>query len=448
MGITIDTGMTVLYIICGLAVAGCAVLFAAWVNVRRTGQFASERYAAEAAGKEVERQRAENLARALHEKDVQLARTEAEVAKLREKGESDRQELEKLQASFRLEFRSLANDILDEKSKQFKQTNKESLDQLLNPFKESITEFRKRVEDIYSNENVQRGALKNELKTLMDLNRQVTEETNNLTAALRGNSKVQGDWGEMLLETILERSNLTKGIHYETQTNIKDAAGNNIRPDFILNMPDGKRLVVDSKVSLTAYVNYTEAQDDDSRRRHLADHVRSVRSHVGELGKVGYQQNVLGSPDFVIMFIPAEPAFFAAMQADTELWNDAYGRQVIISAPTNLTAILMVVHDLWKRDDQSRNAIEIADEGAKLYDKFVGFVDTLETVGKNISSAQTNYDRAMNQLKTGSGNLIGRTEKLRKLGVKATKALALSLVESASEEEPDDTPDDTPTEKE
>lgn len=426
--------MTVLYIILGLAVAGCVALLVMWSGARRREQLAEGRLADTAAEKAVEKQRAENLVAALHEKDVVLARTEAEVQKLREKAEHDRQELEKLQASFRLEFRNLANDILEEKSKQFKQTNKESLDRLLNPFKDSMTEFRKRVEDIYSHENEQRGALKNELKTLMDLNRQITEETTNLTAALRGNSKVQGDWGEMILETILERSNLTKGIHYVCQENVKDAAGNNIRPDFIINMPDGKRLVMDSKVSLTAYVNLTEAQDEESRRRHLADHVRSVRSHVNELGKVGYQQNVLGSPDFVIMFVPTEPAFLAAMQADTELWNDAYAKQVIISSPTNLTAILMVVHDLWKRDDQSRNAIEIADEGAKLYDKFVGFVETLETIGRNISSAQTNYDKAMGQLKTGSGNLIGRTEKLRKLGVKATKSLPQTMVDSVPEE--------------
>ena len=427
--------MTVIYIIMGLALAGCAVLLFMWSNYRRREQLASERLAAAEAERSVEKQRAENFMSALHAKDVELARSEAEVRKLQEKAEHDRQELEKLQASFRAEFKNLANDILEEKSKQFKQTNKESMDQLLNPFKDSITEFKKRVEDIYSHENEQRGALKNELKTLMDLNRQITEETTNLTAALRGSGKVQGDWGEMILETILERSNLTKGIHYTCQTNVKDAAGNNIRPDFILNMPDGKRLVIDSKVSLTAYVNYTEAQDEDSRRRHMADHVRSVRSHVNELGKVGYQQSVLGSPDFVIMFVPAEPAFLAAMQADTDLWNDAYAKQVIISAPTNLTAVLMVVHDLWKRDDQSRNAIEIAEEGAKLYDKFVGFVETLESIGKNISSAQVNYDKAMGQLKTGSGNLIGRTEKLRKLGVKATKSLPQSVAEEADDPE-------------
>lgn len=426
--------MTVIYIILGLAVAACLALIIMWSNSRRREQLAGERLTDAVAERGVEKQRADNLAAALHEKDLSLAMTEAEVRKLREKAEHDRQELEKLQASFRAEFRNLANDILEEKSKQFKQTNRESMDQLLNPFKDSITEFKKRVEDIYSHENEQRGALKNELKTLMDLNRQITEETTNLTSALRGSGKVQGDWGEMILETILERSNLTKGIHYTCQTNLKDGSGNNIRPDFILNMPDGKRLVIDSKVSLTAYVNYTEARDEDSRRKHMADHVRSVRSHVNELGRVGYQQNVLGSPDFVIMFIPTEPAFFAAMQADTELWNDAYAKQVIVSAPTNLTAVLMVVHDLWKRDDQSRNAIEIAEEGAKLYDKFVGFVETLETVGKNISSAQMNYDKAMGQLKTGSGNLIGRTEKLRKLGVKATKSLPSGMVGDADDQ--------------
>ena len=359
-------------------------------------------------------------------------RTQAEVMvrTLTERGERDRAELEKLQASFRAEFRNLANDILEEKSVQFKQTNKEALDALLKPFRDNITDFRERVEKIYSAENEQRGALKNEIRNLLDLNRRITEETTNLTNALRGNSKVQGDWGEMILETILDSSNLVNGIHYTLQENFKDGKGNNLRPDVVLRLPDKKQIVIDSKVSLTAFVNYANAEEPEQRDRFLKEHLLSVRRHVDELGAKRYQE-LVNSPDFVIMFIPNEPAFLAALQHDTTIWNDAYRKKVIVSSPTNLFALLKIVDDLWKRDNQNRNALQIAKEGANLYDKFVGFVETLEALGKNLGAASTSYSKAMNQLVSGSGNLVGRTEKLRKLGLKASKNMPERLTEAA-----------------
>ncbi len=360
-------------------------------------------------------------------------RLRAENQSLRDKAENDRQELEKLQASFRAEFRNLANDIMEEKSKQFKEINRESMELLLKPFRDNISDFKRRVEDIYSQENEQRGALKAEIKNLMDLNRRITEETNHLTAALKGNSKVQGDWGEVILDTILESSNLVNGIHYTTQTNLKDEAGNNRRPDVILRLPEGKEIVIDSKVSLTAFVNYTRAEETDARNRFMKEHLRSIRAHVEELGRKSYQE-LLNSPDFVIMFVPTEPAFLAALQSDPEIWNDAYRKKVIISSPTNLFALLKIVDDLWKRDNQSKNALRIAEEGGNLYNKFVGFVETLENIGKGISAAGAAYEKAMTQLKTGSGNLIGRTEKLRKLGVKATKSLPPALLQEKDED--------------
>lgn len=432
--------MNVVYIILMAALAACLIALAILYSsaVKRAHELSAE--------KEVEKARAENLAAAIHDrqlesaaalhnKEMEIARSEAEISRLREKADHDKAELEKLQASFRMEFKNLANDILEEKSKQFKEVNKESLNQLLSPFKGSLDDFRKRVDEIHTSNTEQSGAMKKELRMLMELNRQITEETTNLTRALKGNSKIQGDWGEMILETILERSHLTPGQHYTKQTNIKDEQGNNLRPDFIINMPDGKRLVIDSKVSLTAYVAFTEARNEDERKKCMNEHLRSVRGHVTELGRVGYQQNVLGSPDFVVMFVPTEAAFLAAIQSDSELWNEAYDKKVLISSPTNLTAILMVVHDLWKRDEQSSNSIEIAEEGAKMYDKFVGFVETLEKIGKNIGSAQSSYEDAMKQLKSGSGNLVGRTEKLRKLGVKATKSMPASVLAASDEDE-------------
>lgn len=351
-------------------------------------------------------------------------RTEAQTIteQLKTQAIREREELDKLQGTFRTEFRNMANDILEEKSRQFKETNRESLEVLLKPFKTNISEFRERVEKIYSHENEQRGMLKNEIQNLLKLNHQITQETTNLTNALRGNSKVQGDWGEMILETILDNSNLIKGIHYTTQENLKDEHGNNLRPDVILNLPEGKRIVIDSKVSLTSFVGYVNSDDAPSRERLLKEHLSSVRKHVDELGSKRYQ-NLIESPDFVIMFIPNEPAFMAALQGDSTIWNDAYNKKVIISSPTNLFALLKIVDDLWKRDNQSRNAIEIADEGAKLYDKFVLFLDSLTELGKSIDQSSRNYEKALNQLKTGTGNLVSRTEKLRKLGLKASKTL-------------------------
>lgn len=424
--------MTILYIICGLLLIGCVALgVMLWGSRRRELQSELRREASESS--------AAKLSAELSAKNevvtglsADYARACSRIEALTQQAQRDKEELEKIQASFRIEFRNLANEILEEKSRQFKTTNKEEMDSILKPFRDSIGEFKDRVEKIYADENQQRGALKNELRNLHELNKRITEETTNLTNALKGNSKVQGDWGEMILETILERSNLIRDIHYKKQLNVKDEAGNNQRPDFVLYMPDGKRLVIDSKVSLTSYVAFTECELEEDRRRHLAAHVRSVRSHVAELGRVGYQQNVAGSPDFVIMFIPTEAAFLAAIQADAEIYNDAYAKQVVISSPTNLTGILMIIHDLWKRDDQSRNAIKIATEGARLYDKFVGFVETMEGVGKGLDNASKSYEKAIKQLSEGPGNLVGRAEKLRLLGVNAAKSMPAKMAASAN----------------
>ena len=250
---------------------------------------------------------------------------------------------------------------------------------------------------------------------------------------------MQGDWGEMLLETILDSSHLTKGIHYETQHNLKDEQGNNLRPDVILKLPEGKRIVIDSKVSLTAYVAYTESATPEDASRAVKDHLRSVRAHVDELSGKCYQtlldRTRSESPDFVIMFVPSEPAFLLAMQQDASLWGYAYNKKVIVSSPTNLFALLKIVDDLWKRDMQSRNARKIADEGGKLYDKFMGFTETLVDLGKSISASSERYERAIKQLKTGRGNLIRRTEQLRELGVKATKSLPNQLSDYDEEDE-------------
>ncbi len=365
---------------------------------------------------------------------IDSAKAGAEVAHLREKAESDRSDREQMQEAFRAEFQLLAARIFDEKSAAFRATNKESLDLLLKPFKDNLIDFRKRVEDIYSEENRQHGALKSELNHLLELNRRITEETSNLTSALRGSSKVQGDWGEMILERMLESSNLQKGVHYFVQENFKDETGANVRPDITLTLPEGKRIVIDSKVSLTAWVDYTGAADDEAEREgHMKRHVASMRQHINELHARNYQGAVADSPDFVIMFVPGEPAFMSALQSDSTLWAEGYNKKVIVSSPTNLFALLRIVDDLWKRDNQSKHALEIARQGGALYDKFVGFVSSLEDVGRNLDRAHKSYDEAFGQLSGGKGNLVGRAERLREMGVKASKKLPAALLDESEE---------------
>ena len=385
----------------------------------------AERHAAEAEERLAASERESRAARERAEAEIRTlieARTKAEAAaealerKIRE-GKAEREQAEEL---LRVQFRNLANDILSEQTRHFKETNREALDLLLKPFKENIADFRTRVEQIYSTEREQHGELKGELKNLMELNRRITAETTNLTNALKGNSKVQGDWGEMILETILDNSNLIRGVHYDTQLNIKDEAGNNLRPDVVLHLPEKKDIVIDSKVSLTAFVGYSSADTEEERRRYLAAHIASVRQHVTELGRKEYQRR-LNSPDFVIMFIPNEPAFLAALQNDTAIWSDAYDKKVIISSPTNLFALLKLVADLWKYNDQDKNTKEIAACGLKLYEQLVAFTASLEGVGTALDKACDAYEDAHKRLCTGNDNIIRVGERLRKTARLQTK---------------------------
>ncbi len=355
------------------------------------------------------------------------------VQRTKEQAEERQAEQQQREAQLRDQFKSLASDIFKEQTQQFREGNNESISSLLTPFKQDITSFRDRVETIYNFENEQRGALKNELERLLELNRRITTETANLTNALRGNSKVQGDWGEMILETILESSNLVKGSQYFTQTNFKDEAGNNLRPDVVLSLPEGKQIVIDSKTSLTAFVNYVNCEEPQERRQHLDAHIVSVRQHIKELSNKDYQK-LIKSPDFVIMFIPSEPAFLAALQADSSLWSEAYSKKVIISSPTNLFALLKLVDDLWKRNAQSKNTAEIVLRGTKLYDQLVNFVTQFEGVGSALEGAQAKYSDAYKRLTSGNDNIIRNGEKLRLLGLptkkrQSAKALANNEME-------------------
>ena len=428
--------MTVLWVLIGLLV-GAAGAVLAYRPVLRRFSLERETWRQEAAQREEQvgtlRDQLSGQAVQLTEAAVRQATLAEKLAARDEALARQKEELTALQERQRVEFKNLAAEILEEKSNQFKQTNRESLELLLKPFRDNIEGFRKKVEEVYEKEAQQRFSLKEEIRHLNEMNLRMSQEANNLTAALKGNSKVQGDWGEMILETILDSSNLIKGVHYQTQENIKDnETGANLRPDVILNLPEGKQIVIDSKVSLTAYVTYSETDAPEAQQRAVKEHVRSVRSHIAELAGKSYQslhkgQNNSVSPDFVIMFIPTEPDFLLAMQQDSALWSDAYNRKVIISSPTNLFALLKIVDDLWKRDGQSKNALAIATEGANLYDKFVGFSETLLDLGRSLGAATGKYEQAMNQLKTGRGNLIRRAERLRELQVKASKSLPAQL---------------------
>ncbi|MFI3302687.1 MAG: DNA recombination protein RmuC [Rikenellaceae bacterium] len=367
----------------------------------------------------------ESLCNTLREERATLR---AQLNSANERSAAQVSEYQKREELARETFKNMATEILSEQSQRFKRTNREELDILLKPFKDNITEFRTRVEAIYSTESEQRGALRNELKNLMELNRRITAETTNLTNALKGNSKVQGDWGEMILETILDNSNLIKGVHYQTQVNIKDEAGDNKRPDVVLYLPEGKQIIIDSKVSLTAFVNYMSAEEQSVRAQYLSQHIASVRQHVTELGRQSYQK-LVNSPDFVIMFIPNEPAFLAALQGDNAIWADGYDKRVIVSSPTNLFALLKLVDDLWKRNAQSRNTAEIVTCGTKLYEKLIEITKSLEGVGSALDKAKEQYDDAYKRLTSGNNNVIRVGERLRKLGLPTQKTQSPKALE-------------------
>lgn len=337
-----------------------------------------------------------------------------------------------LSEQFSKNFSLLANDILEQKSVSMNRTASAQIETLLRPLGENLKDFRERIEA----EGKQRFALQSEVRRLAELNVTIGQQAQSLASALRGNSKAQGDWGEMILETLLEQSGLVRDRHFLVQTNLKDESGANLRPDVVLNLPGGKQVVVDSKVSLTAYVTYTESEEPEASARALALHVASIKGHINELGAKRYDKLLGNSPDFVVLFVPTEAALLAALQAAPELWEDAYKKGVMLSSPSSLFGILRIVDDLWKRDLQSRSALEIAKAGADLYDKFVGFTETMQEVGRSIKKSGESYDKAMNQMVEGKGNLVARSEKLRTLGVKATKRLAGELVE-ATEGEPD-----------
>jgi len=372
----------------------------------------------------------ESLQREQIEHIREISQVKALLQSKEEQLRIQQEELLNTRSQLNKDFQVLANQILEEKTLRFTDVNRTNMEAILKPLNEKLVEFKTKVEETYDKESKQRFSLEERIRELVALNNQISEDANNLTKALKGNNKIQGNWGEMILESILEKSGLKKGEEYYAQEFITDENGNRIRneqqnymqPDIVVAYPGGRKIIIDSKVSLSAYVRYVEAVTDDIKMVAEKEHVVSIKQHIDELSRKCYQDHV-ESLDFVMMFIPNEPAYILAMQLDSSLWDYAYRKRILLISPTNLIASLKVVADLWKREYQSRNAIEIAKRGAALYDKFAGFVETLQDVGKNIERSQKSYDKAFSQLKDGSGNLIRQAEMLKELGVKAQKEL-------------------------
>lgn len=355
---------------------------------------------------------------------------EADYRHLNERLTDEKKQLENIQEKFKKDFELLANGILKQNTREFNETSQKQMEGILNPLKDKIVDFEKKVEETYQKGKIDQTVLKEELKRLQEMNTKLGEEAGNLTRALKSDSKKQGNWGEVVLERILERSGLIKNEEYFLQQTATGEDGKIYRPDVLIKLPENKHLVIDSKVSLTAFEKYISAEENDKKETALKQHLNSIRNHVKELSEKNYDHlAALNTPDFVLMFMPVEPAFGVAVQADPELFNFAWEKRIVIVSPTTLLATLRTVASIWRHERQTRNALEIAKQGGKLYDKFEGFLKDLEKVGVNIDRAKEAYGDAHKKLVSGRGNLVGQVEKLKELGAKATKALDKKYLE-------------------
>ena len=362
---------------------------------------------------------------------------ETQVLNLEDRFNTYKTESVDLQKRAQVEFQNIANRLLEENGQKFSLQNQQQLTHILFPLKEKIKEFEEGVDKRFLEETRDRISLKKEIEQLRDLNMQLSQDANNLVSALKGESKTQGDWGEFQLEMLLEKSGLTNGIHFDTQKNFKDENGRDKRPDFIINLPEDKHLIIDSKVSLTAYEKYFNAEKEEKRAKHLKNHIESIRQHIKDLNSKNYQRLYqINSPDYLLMFIPIEPAFTVAVEKDPRLFLDALDKNIVIVTTSTLLATMRTVSYIWKQEKQKNSVIEIARQSGMLYDKFVNFVDDLKAVGLRIDNAKNSYDNAMNKLvdsKKFGDTLVGRAEKIRELGAKTNKRLPKEMTAKGSE---------------
>ncbi|AOM76609.1 DNA recombination protein RmuC [Pedobacter steynii] len=365
-----------------------------------------------------------------------VIKSEETLVAQREKQVEQERYIAELQQRFKLEFENIANKVLEEKTARFTEQNRTNLDIILNPLKENIKAFEEKVDKVYKSESDERNILKGVISQLMDQSKQIQEDANNLTKALKGDSKKQGNWGEVILERVLERSGLIKDREYRIQTSLSSSEGSRMQPDVIIDLPDDKHVIVDSKVSLVAYERLVTADNDEDRDTYIKQHIISIKSHIqGLSGKNYHDLYEINSPDFVLLFIPIESSFGIAVQQDAELFNYAWDRKVVMVSPSTLLATLRTIASIWKQERQNRNVLEIARLSGSMYDKFVGFLTDMESIGRNIRQSQDAYDKALNKLSTGTGNLSSTSEKIKKLGAKATKQIDTKFLDPLLAEE-------------
>ena len=378
----------------------------------------------------------------------QIVRYQADLENLQRINTEQKDEVEKLQEKFTKEFENLANKILEEKSEKFTKQNKVNIESILTPLDKKIKEFERKVEENQKQSFGINAALKEQLRLLQEQNLKITQEAENLTKALKGDSKMQGNWGELVLERVLEKSGLEKDREYSVQQSFKLEDGSRVMPDVIINLPDGKKMIVDSKVSLTDYERYTNADEDD-KPKFLKDHINSLRKHVEQLSAKKYEDLYeMESPDFVLMFVPIEPAFAIAINEDNTIYNKAFEQNIVIVTPSTLLATLRTIDTMWNNEKQQKNAIEIARQAGALYDKFEGFVTDLTRVGKKMDEAKTEYRGAMNKLVEGRGNIVTSIERLKKMGAKAKKSIPEPILKRAEEDSLTDNENDFKSEEE
>ena len=369
---------------------------------------------------------------------IQLSKKEVDFENLWERNLEQKQEVEKLQEKFTKEFENLANKILEEKTNKFTEQNKENMKNILSPLQDKIQLFEKKIEDTHKESIDYHAALRQQILGLRDMNEQMSKETVNLTKALKGDSKMQGNWGELVLERVLEKSGLEKDREYYVQQAHTSEEGQRVFPDVVIHLPDGKKMVVDSKVSLTAYEKFCNEEDEILRSVYLKEHVNSIKRHVDQLGEKNYQDLYqIESPDFVLLFIPIEPAFAMALNEDNALYNKAFEKNIVIVTPSTLLATLRTIDSMWTNQKQQENAYEIARQAGALYDKFEGFVSDLILVGKKMDEGKKAYEESMKKLSTGNGNLVTSVEKLKKMGAKAKKSLPEAVLKRAESGETD-----------
>ena len=370
-----------------------------------------------------------------HDIDIRLTQKVSEFNNLEEKLNDNKNEVEKLQEKFTKDFEILANKILEEKSSKFTEQNQENIKRILNPLQEKIQTFEKKVEDTHKESIDYHAALRQQILGLKDLNLQMSKETVNLTKALKGDSKTQGNWGELVLERVLEKSGLEKDREYFVQQSFVNDKGKRILPDVVIHLPDNKKMVIDSKVALTAYEQYVNAEEDIDKEKYIKEHVNSLKRHIEQLSEKKYEDIYkIESPDFVLLFIPIEPAFAVALNADNQLYNKAFEKNIVIVTPTTLLATLRTIDSMWNNEKQQKNAIEIAVQAGRLYDQFINLTDDLIKVGNQLKTVQGSYDSSMKKL-TGTGNLIKKVENIKKLGAKGTKNFNDKLLGRALDDE-------------